>query len=221
MTELGAGDLVVTEKGGAPHVERVVVNQHREASAAGSAALLTIVHAMGSLTLTPNHMMWLDGSYAPARAAAVGSALSNGLAVTAITEHVGGIINPIVAGGTILASDKAWGFPVLAATADEWSADVLLSKYPKYSPSCALAAGFPEVAQAYYDDVLEPLFNAAVPTLRKLKVAAPAPLVGVALVVGDAALAVGLGVYALGLKGAAALAAAVLIGVAARRATRK
>ena len=220
MSELVAGDLVLTEKDGAPHVARVVVNQHREASAAGSAALLTLVHAAGSLTLTPNHVVWLDGGFSPARSAAVGSVLSNGLAVTAISVHAGGIVNPIVAGGTILASDKAGGGPVLAATADEWTADVLLSAYPKYSPSCALAAAFPVAAQAYYDAALEPLFNAAVPYLRTLKAAAPAPLVDLALVAGDAALAAGLGIYTLGLKGVATLAGAVLAAVAARAARK-
>ena len=225
MSELVAGDLVVTEKGGVPHVDRVVVNQHRAASSAGSATLLTLVHAAGSLSVTPNHVVWLDGGFNPARAAAVGSVLSNGLTVTAITKHVGGIVNPIVAGGTILASDKAGGGPVLAATADEWTADVLLSAYPKYSPSVALAAYFPEAAQAYYDDALEPLFNAAVPTLATLKASTPAPLVGLALVAGDAALATGFGAYVLGLKGAATLAAvaaaAALASVAARRTARK
>ena len=221
MSKLVAGDLVVTEKGGAPHIDRVVVNQHRKASAARSATLLTLVHPAGSLTVTSNHVVWLDGGFLPAHAAFIGSVLSNGFTITAITKHVGGIVNPIVAGGTILASDKAGGGPVLAATADEWTADVLLSAYPKYSPSCALAAGFPKAAQAYYDDALEPLFNAAVPALAKLKAAAPGPLVGLALVAGDAALAAGLGVYAFGLKGAATLAVAVLAGVTARRAARK
>ena len=50
MSELVAGDLVLTEKGVVVDVDRVVVNQHRAASAAGSAALLTLVHAAGSLT---------------------------------------------------------------------------------------------------------------------------------------------------------------------------
>ena len=155
------------------------------------------------------------------RSATVGSVLSNGVTITAITAHSGGIINPIVAGGTILASDKAGGAPVLAATADEWTANVLLSAYPKFSPSFALAALFPATVQAYYDDALEPFFNAAVPTLRTLKVAAPAPLVGLALIAGDAALVAGLGAYALGLNGAATLAAAALAVAAARRAARK
>jgi len=221
MSELVAGDRVLTEKGGTLSIDRVVVNQHRAASAAGSAAMLTLDHAAGSLTLTPGHVLWLDGGFAPARSAAVGSVLSNGLAITAITKHVGDIVNPIVAGGTILASDKAGGAPVLAATADEWTADVLLSAYPNFSPSCALAAAFPAAAQAYYDDMLEPLFNAAVPHLRSLKAAAPAPLVGLALIVGDASLAAGLGAYTLGFKGAATFAGAALAVVAARRATRK
>jgi len=221
MSELVAGDLVLTEKGGDLFVDRVVVNQHREAASAGSAALLTLIHAAGSLTVTPKHFMWLDGGFMPARSATVGSLLSNGHPVTAITESMGGIINPIVAGGTILASDKAGGGPVLAATADEWMADVLLSAYPKYSPSLSLAIIFPEAAQAYYDDALEPLFNAAVPTFTKFKAAAPAPLVGLVIVAGDAVLVAGLGVYALGFKGAATLAVAALAAVATRRAARK
>eukprot|EP00320_Phaeocystis_rex_P006508 CAMPEP_0119057656 /NCGR_PEP_ID=MMETSP1178-20130426/2078_1 /TAXON_ID=33656 /ORGANISM="unid sp, Strain CCMP2000" /LENGTH=443 /DNA_ID=CAMNT_0007038511 /DNA_START=36 /DNA_END=1367 /DNA_ORIENTATION=+ len=221
MSELVAGDLVLTEKGGDLFVDRVVVNQHREAASAGSAALLTLIHAAGSLTVTPKHFMWLDGGFMPARSATVGSLLSNGHPVTAITESMGGIINPIVAGGTILASDKAGGAPVLAATADEWMADVLLSAYPKYSPSLSLAIIFPEAAQAYYDDALEPLFNAAVPTFTKFKAAAPAPLVGLVIVAGDAVLVAGLGVYALGFKGAATLAVAALAAVATRRAARK
>ena len=170
--------------------------------------------------------MWLDGGFAPARAAAVGSVLSNGLTVTAVTMHVGGVVNPIVAGGSILASDMAsGGGPVLAATADEWTVDVLISEYPKFSPSCALAAYFPEAAQAYYDDALESFFNAAVPTLSTLKASLPAPLVGLALVAGDAVLAAGLGVYVIGLKGVATLAAAAavaaLASIASRRTSRK
>ena len=122
---------------------------------------------------------------------------------------------------------KSWGccHNMRARVIDEWTADVLLSAYPKFSPSVALAAYFPEAAQAYYDDALEPLFNAAVPTLATLKASTPAPLVGLALVAGDAALATGFGAYVLGLKGAATLAAvaaaAALASVAARRTARK
>ena len=48
------------------------------------------------------------------------------------------------------------------------------------------------------------------PTLRTFKLAAPAPLGGLALIAGDAALVAGLGAYALGLNGAATLTAAAL-----------
>ena len=55
--------------------------------------------------------------------------------------------------------------------------------------------------------------------------AAPAPLVGLALVAGDTALAAGFGAYVLGCKGAVTLAAvaaaAALALVAARRTARK
>jgi len=217
MSELVAGDLVLAEKGGALHIERVVVNQHRETSVQVS-ALLTLVHAAGSLVVTPDHLVWLDGSFAPARTATVGATLSNGLTVEAIEKHSGGVVNPITAGGAILASDKAGGGPVLAATGNEWLADVLLSAYPKYTLSFALAAALPTMVQAYYDTALEALFNAAVPHLAKLKAAAPPPLVGLALVTGDVALAAGLGTYALGHKGAVSLAtAAALAAVAARK----
>eukprot|EP00964_Phaeocystis_antarctica_P139070 scaffold103780_cov60-Phaeocystis_antarctica.AAC.1 len=52
---LVAGDLVLTEKGGVPSVDRVVVNQHRQHTAC-TAELLTLVHAAGSLTLGPGHV---------------------------------------------------------------------------------------------------------------------------------------------------------------------
>ena len=58
MLELVAGDLVLTKKGGVPSVDRVVVNQHRQHTAC-TAELLTLVHAAGSLSRTPGHVVWL------------------------------------------------------------------------------------------------------------------------------------------------------------------
>jgi len=216
MSALAAGDIVLSD---GTTLARVVANQHRLAGGKTS-RLLTLAHSRGSLTLTPDHVVILDGEWAAARDARVGALLSSGAAIETISQSAGAVINPIVAGGTILASDQAGGAPVLAATGNEWMADVLLSAYPKYSLSFALAAAFPAATQAYYDEALEPFFNAAVPALAKLKAAAPAPLVGLGLVVGDVALAVGLGAHLLGLNGAAALAA-TLAAAAARRAARK
>jgi len=218
MSALAAGDIVLSD---GTTLARVVANQHRLAGGKTS-RLLTLAHSRGSLTLTPDHVVILDGEWAAARDARVGALLSSGAAIETISQSAGAVINPIVAGGTILASDQAGGAPVLAATGNEWMADVLLSAYPKYSLSFALASAFPAAAQAYYDEALEPLFNAAVPLLAELKAAAPPLLLGLGLLGGDVALALGLGGYMLSLKPTASLgAAAVLVAAAVRRAARK
>jgi len=213
MSELAAGDTVLSD---ADTAARVVVNQHKIEDGKAS-LLITLTHARGSLALTPDHVLELDGKFMPAREAHVGAALSNGAVIEAISHSRGGIINPITATGKILAA-AATGEPVVAATGNEWLADVMLSAYPKYTLSYTLAAAFPAAVQAYYDGALEPLFTAAVPHLTKIKAAAPAPLVGVILVAGDAALATGLAAYSLGLKGVATLA---VIAVAAARKGKK
>eukprot|EP00965_Chrysotila_dentata_P201753 6180731-Pleurochrysis_carterae.AAC.2 len=104
----------------------------------------------------------------------VQSSPRNRLQVEQVTRTRGGIINPITSDGKILAAGPT-GLPVVAATGNEWLADVMLSGYAKYSLSFNLAALFPGTVQAYYDAWLEAGFNAAVPTLAALKAAAPAP----------------------------------------------
>merc|ERR1711918_178791 len=61
------------------------------------------------------------------------------------------------------------GEPVVAATAPEWSADVLLSAYPKYTLSFNLAFLFPASVQAFYNAALEPFFSVAVPRLEQVR----------------------------------------------------
>eukprot|EP00308_Calcidiscus_leptoporus_P003362 CAMPEP_0119377234 /NCGR_PEP_ID=MMETSP1334-20130426/43811_1 /TAXON_ID=127549 /ORGANISM="Calcidiscus leptoporus, Strain RCC1130" /LENGTH=97 /DNA_ID=CAMNT_0007396065 /DNA_START=95 /DNA_END=388 /DNA_ORIENTATION=- len=67
--------------------------------------------------------------------------------------------------------------------------------------------------QAYYNGVLEHAFSATVPTLTRLKAAAPAAAVAVGLVAGDAALSAGFVAFTVastvGLKQAFAAVAAV------------
>merc|ERR1712100_235436 len=99
--------------------------------------------------------------------------------------------------GTILAAGPQ-GVPVVAATAPEWSADVLLSAYPKYTLSFNLAVLFPASVQVYYDSALEPFFSLAVPRLEHVKAVAPVPAVAAGLALGDALLASGFVVFALG-----------------------
>ena len=90
---------------------------------------------------------------------------------------------------------------------------VLLSAYPKYTLSFALAHLFPATAQAYYDALLEPLFNLALPRIqapRGAKIGKSAAAMG--LVLGDLLLAAGFAVFVLGpIAGAGAL---VALGVA-------
>merc|ERR1719230_1226956 len=142
MGALVAGDAVLADGAG---LTRVVVNQHAGVKAA--APMLTLHFEGGSLSLTADHVLLLDGALSPARLAAVGSVLSSGRKVSAVTHGSQGVVNPITAAGTILAAGPS-GEPVVAATANEWLADVLLSAYPKYTPSFNLAVLFPASVQA-------------------------------------------------------------------------
>ena len=147
-------------------------------------------------------VLHLNGAFMPAREAKVGDHLVNAnltpLKIERISSSFGPIVNPITANGKILAADaRGVGSPIIAATANEWLADVLLSGYPQYTLSFSLAAAFPITVQAYYDAWLEPFFNAAVPSLQVAKVAFPWPIVAVTLVIGDLFLAVGLALFAL------------------------
>jgi len=152
--------------------------------------VLNIQHEGGLLSLTPDHMLLVDGKLRAARTVTNGASLS-GYKVHAVTSTRSGIINPITTSGLILAASTS-GQPILAATGNEWLADVMLSGYAKYSLSFNLAALFPGTVQAYYDAWLEAGFNAAVPTLAALKAAAPAPVVVAGVVAGDMLLAFGL-----------------------------
>jgi len=204
MDALVAGDTVLAD--GAA-LTRVVVNQHAGVKAA--APMLTLHFEGGSLSLTADHVLLLDGALSPARLAAAGSVLSSGRKVSAVTHGSQGVVNPITAAGTILAAGPS-GDPVVAATANEWLADVLLSAYPKYTLSFTLAVLFPASAQAYYDAALEPFFSLAVPRLEHVKAVAPLPAVGVGLVLGDALLSAGLFAFCVGkLAVVAAVVAAV------------
>jgi len=212
MDALVAGDAVLASDAAAT---RVVVNQH--AGVKATAPMLTLHFEGGALALTPDHVLLLDGAHAPARLAAVGSVLSSGRKVTAITRGQQGIVNPITVAGTILAAGPQ-GEPVVAATAPEWSADVLLSAYPKYTLSFNLAFLFPASVQAFYNAALEPFFSVAVPRLEQIKAAAPLPVVAAGFALGDAVLAAGLFVFAFGKLAVVAAAAALVGRVVARKA---
>merc|ERR550514_695179 len=211
MDALVAGDTVLATEAAST---RVVVNQH--ASVKATSPMLTLHFEGGALSLTPDHVVLLDGAHAPARLAAVGSTLSSGRKVAAITRGQQGIVNPITAAGTILAAGPK-GEPVVAATAPEWSADVLLSGYPKYTLAFNLAFLFPATVQAFYNAALEPFFSVAVPRLEQIKAAAPVPVVAAGFALGDAVLAAGLFVFAFGKLAVVAAAVALVGRVVARK----
>ena len=114
MTDLRSGDHVLTLVGGAPAVTRVFLTEHVAKTEA--TPVRTLHHAGGSLTVTPDHAIELDGVFAPARAAHVGSKLTTAdgaVRIERVVEGREGIINPVTLTGTILAADNA-GTPVPA-----------------------------------------------------------------------------------------------------------
>ena len=88
--------------------------------------MLTLRMSNGaSLSLTPEHGLFVDGALVAAAAAKVGSSLMGGDGTIVTVEHVTEdeavlVINPVTASGTILASDT--GAPVLAASHPMWIA---------------------------------------------------------------------------------------------------
>jgi len=187
MASLKAGDLVMD---GPSSVARVIVNQHREATF--KSALLELEHANGILSLTPDHVLEVDGKFVPARMVAAGSKLGES-EVSRVVASVGEVINPLTTSGKILTQGG-----VLASTYPEWVAEYMLSSYLVPLPlslSNLLSYLFPETAQAYYDALIEPLVTKAHP--KHLKAALPAPLLPAAFLVGDLAVSAGFAAFAL------------------------
>ena len=197
MRALVAGDWVVSlaAAGSAPTLERVILNQHRRGDA--WAPLLRLETARGAaLTVTPDHVLMLDGAFTAAARAAPGSLTSAG-AVVAIRPSAGSVVNPVTTSGTILVSDAAAPRePVLAATHPEWVAPLLLAAPSLVLPATRLASRVaPATTQVAYE-ALEPALAAATPHLQRYAAVAPATLpAGVA--VADAGFAVAVLAYAL------------------------
>jgi len=185
MSELRSGDVV---KDGPDSVSRVIVNQHRAVEK--MASLLNLEHTKGTLSLTPDHALFVDGKIAAAVEAVPGSKLGDA-SVVRTTSSTGAVINPITASGKILAAGE--GEAVLAASTPNWIAEYLLTSYVPLpvSLSNAISFAFPESTQAYYDAVLEDFFGATAPSLMKLKTALPSPLVAAAFLISDLAVSAG------------------------------
>jgi len=205
MASLKSGDLVMD---GPNSVARVIVNQHREAIVKSS--LLELTHANGELSLTPDHVLEVDGKFVPARLASTGSKLGES-EVSRVTAKAGDVINPLTTSGKILTQGG-----VLASTYPEWIAEYMLSSHLVPLPlSLSLSYLFPETTQAYYDALIEPLVTAAHP--KHLKKTLPAPLLPAVFLAGDLALSVAFVAFALASPVAAVAAAAAIAAIVAAK----
>lgn len=219
MAALVAGDYVLSAgKGLTYEYTRIIVNQHRVASQKRS-GVVKITHPDGELSLTPDHVLLVDGEWAAARSVKVGSTLS-GSKVTAVSQGVAGIINPLTANGMIIAAGPT-GKPVVASVYPEWIASYMLNVavFPlPISLSNLLTYLFPATAQAYYDEYLEAAFADHQSHLRKWKRDLPTVLIAPLIAAVDLLCAVGFVLYALASPKVLAALAAVAVVARARRA---
>jgi hypothetical protein len=196
MVELVAGDIVLSaDAAHDPVLARVIVNQHAQSSS--QSPMLTIEHTNGTLELTPDHVLLVDGEFVAARYAKQGSILEPSARITSIGTGAAGFINPLTSNGRILAAGVT-GLPVVSSTYPEWIAHWMLSTtlYPlPISLSNLLSYLFPASVQAFYDSYLEPFLTWATPALMAYKGAMPELLVVLAFPLIDCAIALAFVAY--------------------------
>jgi hypothetical protein len=121
MAALRAGDFVLT--GGADHgppvFERLLISYHKHHQLA--MPMVSLRHGGGALTMTADHLLFVDGQLKRAADVAVGSRLAlpsgESVAVTRVVRRSAQIINPWTPSATIYAADPgALRRPVLATT---------------------------------------------------------------------------------------------------------
>merc|ERR1719476_640630 len=105
MASLSAGDIVLSAAtDGQPVKTSVIVNQHK--AELKTSTLLHLHHTHGSLSLTADHVLHLNGRFAAAREAKEGDHLTaTGFApleIERITSSRGAVVNPITADGRVL-----------------------------------------------------------------------------------------------------------------------
>jgi len=118
MSALRAGDLVLDTSTSS---SRIIVNQHAETRRITTK--LTFHTADSSISMTPDHGVFVNGVLMAASQVRVGARLTTG-AVVWITKAESAIINPVTASGTILACDT--GAPILAASHPIWIASIVV-----------------------------------------------------------------------------------------------
>ena len=181
--------------------------------------VVKITHVNGELSLTPDHVLLVDGEWAAARTVKVGSSLSGSI-VTAVSQGFGGIINPVTTNGMIVAAGPT-GKPVVSSAYPEWIAEYMLnvSVFPlPVSFSSLLSYLFPATVQAYYDQHLESVFAGNQAHLRAWKRDLPNVLIAPIIFAVDLLCAAGFVLYALASPKALAALAAVAVVARARRA---
>ena len=181
--------------------------------------VVKITHVNGELSLTPDHVLLVDGEWAAARTVKVGSSLSGSI-VTAVSQGFGGIINPVTTNGMIVAAGPT-GKPVVASGLPEWIASYMLNVavFPlPVSFSSLLSYLFPATVQAYYDQHLESFFAGNQAHLRLWKRDLPNVLIAPIIFAVDLLCAAGFVLYALASPKALAALAAVAVVARARRA---
>ena len=224
MADLKAGDRVATidVSSGKRIFDTIVVNQHKSDQTSW-AELLRIETSNGSaITVTPDHVIHLNGKFSPAAKAVLGDSLSvsSGDVITRISKERGGIINPVTTSGTILVADDASQMrspnaamrsePLLASTHPEWISSFMLTMptFP-FIATRLLATIAPSSMQAYYDTAEHYFINAALPYLQAASGALPSAALPICILAADASFALGFLLHALalplGLAGAAFL----------------
>ena len=181
--------------------------------------IVKISHATGEISLTPDHVLLVDGEWAAARTVQVGSSLS-GSTVTAVSQGFAGVVNPLTTNGMIVAAGPT-GKPVVSSAYPEWIASYMLdvSVFPlPVSASNLLSYLFPASVQAFYDAHLEGAFAANQARLGAWKRGLPTALVAPVILALDVLCAAGFVLYMLASPKALAALAAVAIVARARRA---
>ena len=83
LRDLRSGDLILSTP---TETTRVIVNQHVQS--ASTSPMLLLVHSTGSLSLTPDHVLLLDGVFKPAREATAGALLSSGASIKQVGDCI-------------------------------------------------------------------------------------------------------------------------------------
>jgi len=158
MRNLIAGDQVLAS---ASTMDRVLFNQHVTLEGKKS-VLLDITYNGGMLSITPDHMLMLDGKYAPASAATVGSTMLNAhmkpIEVISVSTSHGSIVNPVTSMGTILAAGPGAATPIISSVYGEWIASPMLQAGLASQPTLSSLAAylFPATTQTFHDALIEP-----------------------------------------------------------------